>query len=127
LYFPLDLGVVLKRRFFRSQERVIAEGSVRRIDIVDSTRNGAAIGAAVGAGFVVGVYQWERRQPGSNLKGVATALAVLVGFPMSLRVGLVLDRAINEPIYERQPRKSQVTVSPLLGRDQKGVVARVRF
>ena len=127
LYWPLDLGVVFKRRFFRSRERVFAEGSVRRIDIVDSTRNGTAVGAAVGAGFVAGVYQWERRQPDSSLRGFATALAVLWGFPTSLRMGHVLDRAINEPIYERQPGRPQVTVSPWLGRDVKGVVAQVHF
>ena len=32
LYPPLDWGVVLKRRIFRSPERVFVEGSVRRID-----------------------------------------------------------------------------------------------
>jgi hypothetical protein len=72
------------------------EGSVRRIDIVDSTGNGTAIGAAVGAGLVAGVYQWERRQPDSNLKGLLTFTAVLLGLPSSLRIGHVLDRAINE-------------------------------
>jgi hypothetical protein len=39
---------------FRSRkERVFAKDVVRRIDIVDSTWNGAAIGAAVGAAFLV--------------------------------------------------------------------------
>jgi hypothetical protein len=127
LYPPLDWGVVLKRRIFRSPERVFVEGSVRRIDIVDSTRNGTAIGAAVGAGLVAGVYQWERRQPDSNLKGLLTFTAVLLGFPTSLRIGHVLDRAINESIYEREPRRPQVTVAPLLGRGAIGGSAHVRF
>ena len=73
LYWPLDVGLVLKRQLSRSQEQVFAEGAVRRIDIVDSTRNGTAIGAAVGAGIVVGVYLWERRQPDSTLKGLGTS------------------------------------------------------
>jgi hypothetical protein len=127
LYWPLDLGVVLKGQFSRSQERPFSEGSVRRIDIVDSTRNGTAIGGAVGVGFVGGVYLWERGQPDASLKGLATALAVLVGLPVSLRIGPVLDRAINEPIYERQPRRLQVPVSPWVGRDVKGAVARVHY
>lgn len=101
LYFPADLGLALKRTLFRSRERVFAEGSVTRIDIVDSTRNGTIIGAAVGVGIVAGVFQWERRQPDSTLKGVATSLAFVVGLPVSMRVGHVLDRAINKPIYQR--------------------------
>lgn len=101
LYFPADLGLVLKRALFRSRERVFTEGSVTRIDIVDSTRNGTAIGAAVGIGIVAGVFQWERGRPDSTLKGMATSLAFVVGLPVSIRVGHVLDRAINKPIYQR--------------------------
>jgi hypothetical protein len=127
LYFPLDVGVVLKRQLFRSDERRFAEGSIERIDIVDSTRNGTAFGAAVGGGVVGGVYLWERRQPDSSLKGLATFLALVVGLPVSLRVGHVLDRAINEPIYMRQPRRLQLTASPWLDENVKGVVAQLRF
>ena len=127
LYWPLDLGVALKRRIFRSPKRVFVDGSVRRVDIVDPTRNGIAIGAAVGAGIVAGVYGWERNQPESTLKGLATALAVVVAVPTSLRIGHVLDRAINEPVYERSTRSRQVSVSPWFGNRVKGVAAQVRF
>jgi hypothetical protein len=127
LYPPLDGGVVLKRRIFRSAERVFVEGTIRRIDIVDSTRNGTTIGAAVGVGLVAGVYQWERRQPDGNLKGLLTSVAVLLGLPISLRMGHVLDRAINDSIYERDPTRPQVTVGPLLGRGAIGASAQVRF
>ncbi|HVG71521.1 MAG TPA: hypothetical protein VM819_11455 [Vicinamibacterales bacterium] len=127
LYWPLDLGVVLKRRIFRSGEQVFVDGSVRRIDTVDPTRNGIAIGAAVGAGFVAAVYGWERNQPESSLKGLATALAVVVAVPTSLRIGHVLDRAMNESIYERHTRSRQVSISPWFGRTIKGVAAHVRF
>src|SRR5687768_2265956 len=127
LYWPLDLGVVLKRRIFRSGEQVFVDGSVRRIDTVDPTRNGIAIGAAVGAGFVAAVYGWDRNQPDSSLKGLATTLAVVVAVPTSLRIGHVLDRAINEPIYERHTRSRQVSISPWFGRTIKGVAAQVRF
>jgi hypothetical protein len=127
IYWAVDVGVVVKRQIFRSGDRVFAGGSVRRIDIVDSTWNGTAIGAAVGAGLVAGVYQWERRQPESSQKGLWTALAVVLGFPTSLRIGHVLDRAINEPIYERPSRRARISVSPWLGRDVKGVIAQARF
>jgi hypothetical protein len=127
LYFPLDLGLVFKRRFLRSQDRTFSEQSVVRIDIVDSTSNGTAIGAAVGAGLVAGVYMWERRQPDASLKGLATFLALVVGFPVSLRVGHVLDRAINEPIYRRPAGTRRVTVSPSLAHGVKGVAVDIQF
>jgi len=104
LYFPVDVGLILKRGLFNSKDRAFAEGSVARIDVVDSTRNGTLIGAAVGIGIVAGVFQWERRQPDATLKGVATSLAVAVGVPVSMRIGHVLDRAINKPIYRRVKR-----------------------
>lgn len=126
-YWPLDLGVALKRRLFRSQEQVFPQGSVTRIDIVDSTRNGTAIGAAVGAGLVAGVYAWERRQPDSNLKGLATFLAAFWGVPVSLRVGHVLDRAMNEPVYERQSQGPRVSLVPVLDGASIGVMAQLRF
>jgi hypothetical protein len=106
LYFPVDVGLILKRGLFRSGDRAFAEGSVRRIDVVDSTRNGTLIGAAVGVGIVAGVFQWERGRPDSTLKGVATSLAFVVGLPVSMRIGHVLDRAINKPIYRRVQKRT---------------------
>jgi hypothetical protein len=106
LYFPADLGLVLKRALVRSRDRTFAEGSVTRIDIVDSTRNGTAVGAAVGIGIVAGVFQWERGRPDSTLKGMATSLAFVVGLPVSMRIGHVLDRAINKPIYQRVRKRA---------------------
>jgi hypothetical protein len=126
-YFPLDLGLVLKRRLARSSERAFTEESVAGIDIVDSTTNGTAIGGALGAGFVAGVYLWERGQPESNLRGLGTFVALLWGFPVSLRVGHVLDRAINEPVYTQESAQPQVTIVPWLGKGLKGVVGQVRF
>lgn len=127
LYWPADVGVVLKRRFFRSQERRFSAASVRRIDIVDPAGRGTAIGAAVGAGLVAGAYLWERQQPASNLKGLVTTLAIVWGVPVSLRMGHIIDRATNEPVYERQPRTRLVTVSPWVGPHVAGVVTQVRF
>jgi len=69
----------------------------------------------------------RRLNPGIYLKGLLTFTAVLLGFPTSLRIGHVLDRAINESIYEREPRRPQVTVATLLGRGAIGVSAHVRF
>lgn len=77
VYFPADLGLVLKRALFRSKDRAFAEGSVTRIDVVDSIRNGTLIGATV------------------------------VGVPVSMRIGHVLDRAINKPIFRRSSASRQ--------------------
>jgi hypothetical protein len=106
LYFPADLGVALVRKFTGRKERAFTEGSVTRVDIVDSTRNGTVIGAAVGIGIVAGVFQWERGRPDSTLKGMATSLAFVVGLPVSMRIGHVLDRAINKPIYRRAQKRA---------------------
>ena len=127
LYPPIDFGVFLKRRLFPAEPREFAASSVTRIDIVDPAGNGAAIGAAVGAGFMAGVYLWERQLPDSSLKGVATALAILIGLPVGLRMGHVIDRAINKPIYLREPRRTRVTVAPLFDQTTKGIIAQVRF
>jgi hypothetical protein len=127
LYWPVDLGVALKRRIFRSGDRVFRDSSVRRVDIVDPTRNGIVIGAAVGGGIVAAVYGWERNQPESTLKGLATALAVVVAVPTSLRIGHVLDRAINEPIYDRHTTSRRVSISPWFGPRTRGVSAQVSF
>lgn len=101
LYFPADVGLILKRGLFGSKDRVFTERSVTRIDVVDSTRNGTLIGTAVGIGIAAGVLQWERGRPDSTLKGMATSLAFVVGLPVSMRIGHVLDRAINKPIFQR--------------------------
>ena len=117
-----------RRLFFRpAQERAFAEGTVRRIEIVDSTKNGILIGAAVGAGLVVGVAFWEERTvPDGNLKGAWTFMAIIsaIFYPF---IGHGEDLRKNEPIYEQSLRTPQIALVPLLGRDQQGIVARVSF
>jgi hypothetical protein len=119
------MGVALKRSLFPSPDRVFTEASVNTIDIVDPTGNGTALGGAVGAGIAAGVYLLERQQPSSSLKGIWTFFAVVWGIPISMRVGHVLDRAINQHIFTRQPGNRQVSLVPWLGQGTKGVVISV--
>ena len=117
-----------RRLFFRpAQERVFTEGTVQRIEIVDSTRNGTLIGTAAAVGLVVGVGLWEERtMPDGNLKGLATFIAVIVAIPTPW-IGRRVDLDLNDPIYERPSQPSGVTLAPLLGRETIGVSAHVRF
>ncbi len=126
LYWPLDVGLALKRRIAAHSDRTFPDGSIRRIDIVDPTGNGIAIGALVGGSLVTAVYLWERQQPSSNLKGLFTSVALMMGVPVSLRMGHLVDRAINDPIY--RPRAGlQVSVAPGLDRRSRGVAIVLRW
>jgi hypothetical protein len=121
--WPVDLVVHLRHH----KDRAFAEGSVNEIDIVDPAWNGTAIGGAVGVGAAASVYLIERQQPASNLKGIWTFMAIVVGIPVSLRVGHVLDRAINEPVYQRRPRAQTVTVAPQVAPHAVGVAVHVQY
>ena len=121
--WPVDLVVHLRHH----KDRAFAEGSVNEIDIVDPAGNGTATGGAVGVGVAASVYLIERQQPASNLKGIWTFMAIVVGIPVSLRVGHVLDRAINEPIYQRRPRGRNVTVAPDIAPHAVGVAVHVQY
>ena len=61
------------------------------------------------------VWAWERRQPDTDLKGIFTVFAIAVGLPVSIRVGHVLDRAINRPVYQSLRREPLVEINPVVG------------
>jgi hypothetical protein len=126
LYWPLDLALVLKRRMTPRSERTFESGSIRRIDVVDPTGNGTAIGALVGGSLVAATYLWERQQPDSTLKGFETSLALVLGVPVSIRMGYLIDRATNDPIY-RAPGRLQVSILPTVDRRSRGVLVVLRW
>ena len=105
-----------------TEERAFPEDVVRRIDIVDSAWQGLVIGLAVGAGVATLACRGEGVPAGYCLI-IATPLFIIPGEFL----GGMIDASINEPIYQRPSQTPRVTISPLLGRDQTGVVARVRF
>ena len=127
LYWPADLAVMLKRRIAPSSDRAFDEAVVTRIDVVDPTGNGTAIGAGVGAAIAAATYLWERNQPENSLKGLGTFLAVVVGIPISARIGHVIDRANNEPVYQRSTSAAAVTFAPAVGYDRALAIVTVRW
>ncbi len=127
-----EVVVTRRRRFFgrfRSlEELVFGADSITRVDIVDSTWNGALIGAAIAPALVYGIWLWEDNTfPDSNLKGAGTAYLGSASVLMAILVGHGIDLSINESIYERPSQASRVTVTPLIGRYQKGLAVRVGF
>jgi hypothetical protein len=121
LYWPLDVGLVLTRLAASSTERRYDEASVVRVDIVDPAGNGTWIGASVGLSVAAAAFVWERRQPPSNLKGLVTTVAVAWGLPLSLRMGHVIDRAINDPVYERITRGLRASIVPEFDQGSGGI------
>ena len=77
--FGEEVVVTRRRRWFGSfrspEELVFGADSITRVDIVDSTWNGALIGAAIAPALVYGIWRWEDNTfPDSNLKGAGTML-----------------------------------------------------
>jgi hypothetical protein len=125
-----DRLVLVRRRLFRTQELILTEDAVRRIDIVDPPTKGALLGAAVGASLgLAAILQTRhdmRSQTDCNLCPLGYVVgAVLIGTgPV---VGASIDLSINEPIYERPSQTRRVSFVPLLGRERIGLMARVHF
>ena len=112
----------------RPTERIFTPDSVTRVDIVDSYWNGALIGAAIGSILAFGIYRWEdSERADSNLKGIYTLGFGTASILFSIGSSGLVDGLSNRPIYERPSPASRVTVAPLIGRGQRGLVARVSF
>ena len=127
LYWPADAVVIIKRRLFPAGHRTFDEAAVTRVDVVDPTGNGPAIGAAIGASVATGVFLWERGQPDSSLKGLLTTLAVVVGIPISARMGHVIDRANNAPVFQQSVPRARVILAPSVSHDRAAALVAVRW
>ncbi len=127
-----EVVVTRRRRWFGSfrspEELVFGADSITRVDIVDSTWNGALIGAAIAPALVYGIWRWEDNTfPDSNLRGAGTMLIGGMGAFLLIHAGHLIDLSNNESIYERPSQAPRVTIAPLIGRDQKGLAVRVSF
>ena len=123
-----EVVVTRRRRFFgrfRSlEELVFGADSITRVEIVDSTWNGIAIGTVVGTGLVFGLWQAALHTDDD----AAYLYAYLAGGALlSPIVGHDIDLEINESIYERPSPAPRVTGAPLIGRDRRGLMAVVSF
>ena len=103
------------------QPRTFPESAVAEIRAVDSLRNGALIGSSVGLGLAVWDYLIDPSEPGN-----AAIFAVSIGFGVA--IGMGVDALIKGKVLYRSPRhKRGVTISPIAGRDRRGVLLSVRF
>ncbi len=128
-----EVVVMTEPRYFRPfrspQEHAFRANDVTRVEVVDSTWKGALIGAAIAPALVYGIYRWEDSAvPDSNsLKGIATVAGGLLSTMASILIGQAIDLSNNESIYARPSQAPRVTVTPLIGRYQKGLAVRVGF
>lgn len=123
--------VLVRRRFrfSRPEARGFARDSVTTIQIVDSTWNGAVLGAAAGVGFLAALIESECSPTCDDNFGRPGRwmLGGLFYLPIAAGLGSGIDSMINESIYERQNQTRRVTISPVVRRARKGVVVQIRF
>ena len=76
-----------------------------RIDIVDSTWNGALIGAAIAPVLVFGIHRWEETavSDSNSMKGMATVVFGGISAVLAIAIGQKIDLSMNQPVYQRQP------------------------
>jgi hypothetical protein len=119
----------LIRLFNPPKDRLFPADSVTRIDIVDSTWNGALIGAAVAPVLVFGIHRWEGTavSDSNSMKGIATVVFGGISAVLAIGIGQKIDSSINQPVYQRRRGIPPVTLTPWLDPTRTGVLARVRF
>ena len=124
-----DSELVVARRqysfpaFRQRKTQAFSESRVHSVDVVDSSWNGAAIGAAAGATMLIPVLRGP--DPDGKLLGLITVvpMAIIVG----ASIGSVIDSRINTPVYRRRPQPPGVALAPWFERQRKGIVVSVRF
>ena len=103
------------------QARTFAEGTVAEIRATDSVRNGALIGASVGAGLALWDYLIDPSEPGN-----AAIFAISIG--LGTAIGAGIDALIKGKVLYRSPQQKRgVTISPIAGSNRRGVLLQVRF
>jgi hypothetical protein len=119
----------LLRLFNPPRDRLFPADSVTQIDIVDSTWNGALIGAAVAPVLVFGIHRWEETavSDSNSMKGIATVVFGGISAVLAIGIGQRIDSSINRPVYQRRRGIPPVTLTPWLEPTRRGVLARVRF
>ncbi len=119
----------LLRLFNTPTDRQFPADAVARIDIVDSTWNGALIGAAVAPVLVFGIHRWEEAavSDANSMKGMATVALGGLSAVLAIGIGQKIDASINQPVYQRRRGLPPVTLMPWLEPTRRGVLAQVRF
>ena len=103
------------------QARTLAESTIAEIRATDSVRNGALIGGGVGVGLALWDYLIDPSEPGN-----AAIFAVSIG--LGTAIGAGIDALVKGKVLYRSPQQKRgVTISPIAGRNRRGVLLQVRF
>jgi hypothetical protein len=88
----------------------------------DSVWNGALIGAGIGAGFAMWDYLIDPSEPGNTAIFAA-------GIGLGAAIGAGIDALLNKRgVVRASPRHpARATVSPLLRKDQQGMLVSIRL
>ena len=99
----------------------------------DSTRNGALIGLAAGAGcalsYLVPLVTSGEVTPKGAEAGVTVALYASMSGMLGFWIGAGVDALIEteEEVYRRGSRRTRLTVAPLLSSDRLGAAVSLAF
>ena len=102
--------------------RTFAEGTVEKIRSPDSLSNGVLIGAAIGAGLATWDYLIDPSEPGN-----AAIFAVAIGLGTATGAGIDALHQGGKVLYMSPQQRSDLPLSPVLGKDRQGVLVSVRF
>jgi hypothetical protein len=117
--------VISRPRFFwRAEELAFTTDRVSTIDIIDPIWNGALIGAGIGVAATFATCQGKKYENRTFCFAFAGPAFLVVP---AIAVGALVDRSINDSIYERPSQGPRVTIAPSFGRGVMGVSAHVSF
>jgi hypothetical protein len=102
--------------------RTFAEGSVAEIRATDSLLNGALIGGGIGMGLAMWDYLIDPSEPGNA--GIFTAA---IGVGTAIGMGIDALRAGGRVLNRPRRQACGLTISPLAGKDRRGILVSIRF
>ena len=112
----------LLRLWHTPRNRTFAADSIARIDAVDSPLDGMLIGALIGTGAAVAVF--EHANAADNMAALgAGVVCITPGFV----VGAVIDWLHTQPVYRRASPHPAAVVAPDLRRGSAALTVRLAF
>lgn len=111
------------------ETRLFTPDQLTRIRRRDSLGDGIAIGLAGGAAAGWGWVRSECGPPGFDRECSVNAGIVLIPLSAGIGAGIgaLVDAMIQKTVFESHGQRSQLTLSPLIGKDVRGVRASIRF
>lgn len=108
--------------------KTFARSEVSTVRVAEGLGNGALIGAGVGLGAALGILAIVGSGDGYVLPSAKVGAPLLVSGIGAL-VGVLVDRAHDggRVLYVSPGQTSGLLVSPILGKDRRGVLVSVRF